>query len=72
MAPHFESMLIDDERILTLTKYATRRGIKNLVKSDHNILVAKFSIDYKKHNYKKPRTEIFNLKNPACQELFYL
>ena len=70
LATFLDSMLIDEQRVLTLTKYATTKGVKSVVKSDHNILFAKFSLEYKKLNSKKPRQEVFNLKNEACKELF--
>ena len=41
-----------------------------MVKSDHNILYAKFSIQYNNIAWKRPRKEVFNLKNPECQAKF--
>ena len=46
MAGFLEQMLIDEERNFCLTKYATTKGIKKIVKSDHNVLYAKFSMQY--------------------------
>ena len=40
------------------------------MKSDHNILYAKFSIQYNDIAWKRPRKEFFNLKNPECQAKF--
>ena len=47
MAGFLEQMLIDEERNFCLTKYATTKGIKKIVKSDHNVLYAKFSMQYR-------------------------
>lgn len=55
LASFLDSMLIDEQRVLTLTKYATTKGMKSVVKSDHNILFAKFSLEYKKLNSKKTK-----------------
>ena len=65
-----EKMTIDDKRDVTLTKYATTKGRKQIVKSDHNILYAKFSIQYDNIAWRRPRKEVFNLKYPECQAKF--
>ena len=70
LSNYLEQMLIDEERHFPLTKYATSKGVKKLVKSDHNILYAQFSLTYTSINWKKSRKEIFNLKNQDCQEKF--
>ena len=46
------------------------KGKKKIVKSDHNILYAKFSLKYKNVAWKRPRKEVFNLKNPECLAKF--
>ena len=38
LAPFLEKMVIDEKRHFSLTKYATTKGIKKIVKSDHNIM----------------------------------
>ena len=43
---------------------------RKIVKSDHNIMFAIFNIQYQNLNSKKPRQEVFNLKNRECQEIF--
>ena len=48
----FKYMKIDEERLLTITKYASKTGKKRQVTSDHNPLIARFDIKYKKVNYK--------------------
>ena len=70
LAAFFELMYIDEERIFPLTKYATTKGIKKIVESDHNILYAKFVIQYRNTPWKKEKHEVFNLKNPECQAKF--
>ena len=70
LSDYLEQMLIDEKRLFPLTKYATTKGVKKLVKSDHNILYAQFSLTYRSVNWKKSRKEVFNLKNPDCQAKF--
>ena len=70
LAQFLEHMFIDEERNFSLTKYATTKGVKKIVKSDHNILYAKFFMEYKSLAWKRPRKEVFNLKNPECQAKF--
>ena len=70
LAVYLEQMLIDEQRNFPLTKYATTKGIKRMVKSDHNIMYGKFSMQYKRLAWRKPRKEVFNLKNPECQSKF--
>ena len=69
---HFDSMLIDEERKFTLTNYATTKGKKKIIQSDHNPLLATFNLKYEKKRNKCQRREIFNLKNKECQESFFL
>ena len=68
---YFESMQIDEAREYTLTKYATTKGNKKIVKSDHNPMYAVFNIQYTKSRQAVPRREIFNLKNYDCQQRFF-
>ena len=70
LADFLESMLIDEQRIYPLTQYATTKGVKKMVKSDHNIMFAIFLIEYRNLLWKKPRLEICNLKNQECKEKF--
>ena len=44
----FETLMIDDQRKYTLTKYATTKGLKTKVISDYNPMFAKFSMKYEK------------------------
>ena len=50
MAEYLTKMTIDEDRIHVLTKYASRKGIKKLVKSDHNILTCHFNLKWKNIN----------------------
>ena len=68
---YFENMVIDEERKLTLTKYATTKGNKKKISSDHNPMMANFNIEYEKMTIKENRKEIFNLKNGECQSKFF-
>ena len=63
-------MLIDEDRMFSLTNLAQIKQNKRIIESDHNPLILELNIQYSK---KKPdRIEMFNLKNKSCQELFYL
>ena len=68
---YFEKMAIDEERNYTLTKFATTKGNKKKVLSDHNPMLVSFSIEYDKGKNQKVRREMFNLKNPECQSQFF-
>ena len=67
---YFEEMLIDEDQTFTLTKYSSMKGKKKIVKSDHNIMFAKFNIKYENVKIQKDRLEMFNLKNVECQSIF--
>ena len=67
LAVFFEQMFIDEERNFPLTKYASTKGVKKMIESDHNILYAKFTIEYENTPWKQVRQEVFNLRNPECQ-----
>ena len=68
---YFENMVIDEERKLTLTKYATTKENKKKISSDHNPMMANFNIEYEKMTNKENRKEIFSLKNGECQSKFF-
>ena len=70
LANYLEMMVIDEHRNFPLTKYASKKGVKKTVKSDHNTLYGRFSIEYRNLSWKKPREAIFNLKNTECQQKF--
>ena len=65
-------MIIDEERLFTLTKYASTKGAKNKVESDHNPLFCRFNIKFKREKIKKERICQYNFKNKMNQENFLL
>ena len=54
-----EKMVVDEEKVHVLTKFATKKGVKTKVESDHNLLVCELNLKYKK-SQEKIRSEIFN------------
>ena len=69
MEPFFNSMLIDEKRLHVLKKFVTTRGFVNHVESDHNIMVAKFSLKYQ-HRYPRVKREFFNFHNKEGLDMF--
>ena len=67
---HLEEMIIDEDRIHVLTKYATTMGHQKLSESDHNILFAKFKIKMQQ-KIRKERVELFDFKNIVSQRAFF-
>ena len=65
-----ENVLIDEDRLFTLTKYSTTNGTKQKCLSDHNVMFSSFNLSYEKQVKCKVRKEQFNLKNVECQEGF--
>ena len=63
-------MFVDEERNFPLTKYASIKEVKKMIESHHNILYAKFTIEYENTPWKQVRQEVFNLRNPECQAKF--
>ena len=70
LSNYVTSMLIDDQRLFTLTKFVSTKGIIKQTKSDHNVLYCNFDLAYKQELRPQMRQEIFNLKNSECQEVF--
>ena len=70
LATFVENVLIDEDRIFTLTKYTTTKGKRQKCLSDHNIMFSSFNLSYEKQVKCKVRKEQFNLKNIECQEAF--
>ena len=65
---HCESLLIDEKRDHILTKIIkTKKGVKKVV-SDHNVLISKFKLVWRKT--KNAKIETFNFKNKDCQRRF--
>ena len=69
MKKYLEDMLIDEDIIHVLTKYAGTKGSKKKVLSDHNILYCRFSILYDQLN-QQIRKEFFNLKSTEGRKAF--
>ena len=60
-----ESMIIDEEGNHALTKILkTKKGVIKKA-SDHNPIITKFNIKWSS-KMKKPRIELYNLKNKEC------
>ena len=47
LSNYVTSMLIDDQRLFTLTKFVSTKGIIKQTKSDHNVLYCNFDLAYK-------------------------
>ena len=65
-----ETMMIDEERIFTLTKYVTTRGTQSKIKSDHNPLFFSFNLSYEKQVKHSNRREVFDFNDKDAQEVF--
>ena len=65
-----DDMIVDDKRLHVLTKYASKKGYRKKVQSDHNILYGKFKLKY---TTKKSftRREIFDFKIKEGQRMFF-
>ena len=70
MSKFVNEVIIDDHRIHTLTMYASSKGSKKNIVSDHNILFSKFSIELISEPT-KVRNEFFNFKNTKNQMKFF-
>ena len=66
LSKHMIEIMIDEERIHTLSRYYKRK----IVKSDHNILFCKFSIKFNR-KARQIRNEHFNFKCMESKQLFY-
>ena len=59
-----KSMVVDEERIYSLTKYSGRTGNRKIKESDHNTLILELNIAWKNIiDDPVQRIEIFNFKN---------
>ena len=54
-------MMIDEDKLYSLTKFSTKKGIKSNKKSDHNLLILELNLRWSSHN-KPPRIEMYNFK----------
>ena len=64
------SLLVDEERKYVLKRFYKKKDLTKVVKSDHNPLFLYLNIPWNT-NVRKPRREIFNLRNKECQAEFY-
>ena len=64
----FRSLLIDEERKHVLTKIRKTKNGTVKKESDHNVLLTDFEMTLDANNNKK--VELYNLKNPECQDIF--
>ena len=68
MLPFLKKMLIDEERYFCLSNYAQYKKNKRVIETDHNSIIAEFSLSVPKR--KPERIELFNLRNKRCQAMF--
>ena len=54
-------MIIDEEQKYSLTKFSTKKGVKSVKKSDHNLLILELNLRWSSL-YRPPRIEIHNFK----------
>ena len=65
------SLEIDESRIYSLTKFASKYGNKNMKESDHHPLIMNININWSTSVVDKhERTEIYNLKNGKTLSTF--
>ena len=55
-------MEVDEQRKYVMTKYSSSHGLKNIVESDHNVLICNLSVGYSK-KIKTERKEILRLRD---------
>ena len=63
-------MVIDEDRLHVLTKYATTKGVEKKSESDHNVLYAKFVLTFSRQ-VAEVRREVFDFKNLESQKIFF-
>lgn len=68
MSNYIDTMEIDENRLKVLTKFSSRKGVKEVVKSDHNILTCNFTFSAPKR--KQSRKEVYTLRNENNLKLF--
>ena len=68
MLPFLKKMVIDEDRKFCLSNYAQYKINKRVIETDHNAIIAEFSLSIPKR--KSERIELFNLRNKRCQALF--
>ena len=65
-----DKMEIDEDQTEVLTKFSTRKGVKEIIKSDHNILKCDFTFSVQKRV--KTRTEVYTLRDSENLKEFKL
>ena len=68
MSHFFESMIVDDQRDMVLKNLSNKKA-SDCIKSDHNILICKFSIKCPKREI-KVRREVFDFKSEINRKKF--
>ena len=63
-------MNIDEERQYTLSRFYKYKSKSSVVKSDHNLMTLTLSFKWSRKQ-KLDRKEIYNLRNPENQKIFY-
>ena len=58
-----KSMKVDESRKHALTKYCTKKGVKSVKISDHNLLILELGIHWNSLNIENNRQEMFNFKD---------
>ena len=56
-------MKVDESRKHALTKYCTKKGVKSVKISDHNLLILELGIHWNSLNIENNRQEMFNFKD---------
>ena len=62
-------MVVDEKRADVLTKFASKKGNRKMVESDHHLLSVNFNIKFT-NELKSQRVEVFNFNNLDCQKLY--
>ena len=68
MKPFLTKLTIDEDRKFCLSNFAQKKKNGRAVETDHNTMIADFSISVQKR--KQNRVEMFNFRNKNCQKLF--
>ena len=69
MRPFLKKMIIDEDRSFCLSNFAQYGKNKRVIETDHNGEILEMNLEFEKR--KPERVEIFNLRNKACQQVFY-
>ena len=69
LSKYITEMTIDEDRIHVLSRYIKRKTGNRIIKSDHNILLGKFSITFSRKS-RKVRQQLFMFKCEESKQLF--